>query len=147
MKQTKINILLIISEFIFYLLGVLSFINPFLINNNNGNVLRIPSGLLLSNLSALVSFDLVHDGMLESMTWYWALIFVFGLIPAIVMLIFGFLLRRRKKQVLNVGIALLIIDSLIFFTFLSNMQFIILNLIIRIAELVILILALRSIKS
>ena len=145
--KIKKNSFVLISELIFYILGILSIINPILIALNNGNTLRIPSGLLLSNLSAITAWDLVREGMLGSMAICWALIALFGFAPAIFMLSFGFLIRNGKKQALIVGIVLLIADSFILFSFLDNIPFLILNGIIRIIVLVLLIMGAKAMKA
>jgi len=139
MKKIKRTKLSIASEIALYLVSIMSFISVFLIFNNNGNILRMPTGLIISDRASIIGYDMWQDGMLPSVAWYWIIISLIGLSPAVIIALLGVMVRRNKSQALIISIVLLIADMLVLLCFTKTIAFLIINFLWRAIILAVLI--------
>ena len=146
MKKIKKTRLSIVSEIALYLVSVMSFISVFLIFNNNGNILRMPTGLVISDLASIIGYDMWQDGMLPSVAWYWIVISLIGLSPAVIIALLGIMVRRKKSQALVISIVLLILDMFVLLCFMQTIAYFIINLLWRIIILALLIATVKKQK-
>ncbi len=144
MKKFKRTKLSIASEIILYVVSLMSFISTFLIFYKGGNILRIPTGLAISDLASIIGYDMWQDGMLPGVVWYWVVISVIGLSPAIIIALLGLMVRRNKSQALIISIVLLAIDMLVLFCFIQTVSYLVINFIWRCVVLAILISAAKN---